>query len=313
MSFLSRRQLLSGLGLGSVGAIVSNGRAGALAAPRVDGNAVSGPVVPSTSRIETFGPEDARTTEVFSDGLGMHGYRQGAIGTRPLLNSDPLVIRLGGVDGEIIERVDVWMASATGAFAAPQVTLYRWSIDGTVLPSGVWNLATAPMPTGSGIQQLTFTPNHTIDRGSYYYAIDMLFGAGAPTGSQEFAGAKVTYGVPVSNGFFPVSPSRRVADTRSGTRLGANQQSIVDVSAYVPAGARFAIATLTATGTVGGGFLSAFPADVAWPGNSSLNWTASNQDLANTIVVGLSSAGAFAVRCGGGSTHVLVDITGFVL
>ena len=61
-----------------------------------------------------------------------------------------------------------------------------------------------------------------------------------------------------------------------------------------------------------------FPADVIWPGNSSINYTAPGTTLANggTSAIGfLTAAGQFSVLTGPAdpslSTDHIVDITGY--
>ena len=72
---------------------------------------------------------------------------------------------------------------------------------------------------------------------------------------------------------------------------------------------------LTVTETSGSGFLAVFPADVAWPGNASINWTGSNQTVGNggTVAIGfLDGPAQMRVAMGGtGSTHYIIDITGY--
>lgn len=85
----------------------------------------------------------------------------------------------------------------------------------------------------------------------------------------------------------------------------------------IPADAVAVTYNLTATGTLGAeGYLAVFPADINWPGNSSLNWFASNVSIANGGVVALGNydaPGQISVYAGNvpqTGTDFIVDITG---
>lgn len=75
---------------------------------------------------------------------------------------------------------------------------------------------------------------------------------------------------------------------------------------------------LTVTNTMGvGGYLAVFPADIFWPGNSSINWFGSGLDLSNggIVAVGdLSEPGQVSVYMGevpNTATYFILDITGY--
>jgi hypothetical protein len=95
---------------------------------------------------------------------------------------------------------------------------------------------------------------------------------------------------------------------------------IADVNGnlMIPENAVAVTYNLTITGTFGGsGFLALYPADVFWPGNSSIDWFAPGLDLANGGVVALgnySGPGEIAVYCGDvfeTATDFIIDITGY--
>ena len=88
----------------------------------------------------------------------------------------------------------------------------------------------------------------------------------------------------------------------------------------IPSDAVAVTYNLTVTGTYGvKGFLALYPADIFWPGNSSINWFAPELDLANGGVVALgnySGPGQIAVYCGNifdTATDFIIDITGYYL
>ena len=91
----------------------------------------------------------------------------------------------------------------------------------------------------------------------------------------------------------------------------------------VPLAATAAAVNLTISGTTANGFLSMFSSDVPFPGTSNINWTAAGIDQANYVVsaVGIvnpttpaTSAPAVKIHAGGGgTTNVVVDVTGYYL
>lgn len=86
----------------------------------------------------------------------------------------------------------------------------------------------------------------------------------------------------------------------------------------IPSNAVAVTYNLTATGTWGAeGYLAVFPADINWPGNSSINWFGGDLSIANGGVVTLGfldGPGQISVYCGQVSltgTDFIVDITGY--
>ena len=70
---------------------------------------------------------------------------------------------------------------------------------------------------------------------------------------------------------------------------------------------------MTVTETVVGGFVAVFSAGIAWPGNSSINWAASNQTVANGVITAVDGNGNIKIRGGGNPTHVIIDRIGFMV
>ena len=113
---------------------------------------------------------------------------------------------------------------------------------------------------------------------------------------------------PAATGDGPVAPGQeRTIDLTSGFRTGSTDP--VDA---VPAAATAAALNLTVVDTTGSGFLAVFSADQAYPGTSNINWSGSNQILANFAVAATSLAGAVRLHAGGtGVTNVVVDVSGY--
>jgi len=112
--------------------------------------------------------------------------------------------------------------------------------------------------------------------------------------------------------FLPFSGSDpRAYDSRaSGGRMTSGTERSIPLG--FP-GASAALVNVTVTETAGLGFVAAFADGIAYPGNSTINWTSSGTTTANGAVVAMSSAGSIKLRCEVGSTHVIVDRLGWFL
>jgi hypothetical protein len=140
------------------------------------------------------------------------------------------------------------------------------------------------------------------------------------------AGPARTEGIAGGYVFVPINPFRAY-DSRSYADgfMGGGDTVYFDVltdqngAAMIPADAVAVTYNLTATVTLNSGFLAIYPADIYWPGNSSLNWTQTNQTLANggTVAIGnLDGPGQVEVYCGPATylgTDFIVDITGYYI
>lgn len=117
---------------------------------------------------------------------------------------------------------------------------------------------------------------------------------------------------PTGSRYVPVRP-RRVLDTRvAGGPVDQATVRSVDLSAVAPAGARAAIVNLTAVRPTAATWLVAYRSDTARPDTSTLN-VGVGETRANLAVVPLSVTGRIDVYNRFGSTHVLVDVTGFLI
>ena len=97
----------------------------------------------------------------------------------------------------------------------------------------------------------------------------------------------------------------------NGVDLSTGIASIPDV---VPAGASAVQFTLTADGATGSGFLSVTPGDSTTYKASTINWTPTTTTIATGGLCKLDGARQLAIYAGGvGSTHFLVDVTGYYL
>jgi len=131
------------------------------------------------------------------------------------------------------------------------------------------------------------------------------------SGGSALFGVTLGY-TPPTQGFIPFGGATpRVLDTRiAGGPLQANEERIIDLGF---AGARGAVLNLTVTNTGAGGFVAVFPANVVWPGNSSINWKSPNQDIANGVTSALDPSGRITIRGGGTPTDVIIDRIGWLI
>jgi hypothetical protein len=168
---------------------------------------------------------------------------------------------------------------------------------------------TLPSSGGPPLTQTeNLAPPVVLDRESTYTVSFYLL-----AGSAVF-GCSIGY-LPPTQSFVPFSGGDpRVLDTRlpgplTG-KLGAGQEKVVSLGF---AGARTAVINLTITETVGAGFVAVFPANIAWPGSSSINWSASNQNIANGVITAVDGNGNIKIRGGSNPTHVVIDRIGFMI
>lgn len=139
---------------------------------------------------------------------------------------------------------------------------------------------------------------------------------------------KIT-GTAVAGAFHAVSPSR-VYDSRLPApspgvlAQGANRlvsvadkrdldTGAVTTANVVPAGATAISVNLTVTGTSGGGYLAVNEGGNNTIAASAINWTAAGLAIANSIIVPINAARQVSVICGQGSTHFILDVSGYYL
>jgi hypothetical protein len=82
-------------------------------------------------------------------------------------------------------------------------------------------------------------------------------------------------------------------------------------------GGGLAAAAVPVTATEGRGYLVVRPEDLSgeqpWPSTSNVNWSSTGQTLANLTFSAVGGEHAIEVRCdGGGSTHVICDVQGYL-
>ena len=120
-------------------------------------------------------------------------------------------------------------------------------------------------------------------------------------------------------GAYVAVPPVRLFDTRDGTGgvlsrpLGPAETVSVPVGGQggVPTDATAAVLNVTVTGTTAGSYLTVWPAGVAKPLASNLNWTAGTT-IPNLVEVGLGAGGQVSVYNAAGRVDVIFDLAGYV-
>lgn len=143
--------------------------------------------------------------------------------------------------------------------------------------------------------------------------------AGTPGTWRKLAGSAT------AGAFHAITP-HRVYDSRHSTRVpsggtrtisiadGISGAGTVDAPNLVPAGATAISVNVTLTATMGGGYLTLYPAGVATPTASTINWSATGQSLANAVQLAVSTGRQITIFGGGvGTTHVILDVMGYYL
>jgi hypothetical protein len=144
----------------------------------------------------------------------------------------------------------------------------------------------------------------------------MVLMNGITATTQSVHGMLVGYEPPpgpeIPPAFVAASPIARVLDTRTtGGKLRPNEERVVGLG--VPGDVSAAVINLTVTETEGAGFVAVFPADVGYPGNSSINWSAPNENIANGVIAEVDATGQVKIRGGVNPTHVVIDVLGVLL
>jgi hypothetical protein len=95
-----------------------------------------------------------------------------------------------------------------------------------------------------------------------------------------------------------------------GTAGPARVIQIVGVVPGVPADAVAVVGNLAVTQEAGIGFATIWPSG-PWPGTANINFAA-GLDTSNSFTAGLSPTGTVSIAASN-TTHVVIDITGYVL
>ncbi len=122
---------------------------------------------------------------------------------------------------------------------------------------------------------------------------------------------------PGASDFYTITPCRLVNTLQTGPAPVSGQTSLVDVhgACGVPETATAVALNVTVLQSTGAGRLAVHPGNLLIPGTSTLNFKA-NQTLANNAILPLASNGEGTLGItpfviGGGTVHVIVDLSGY--
>lgn len=304
---LSRRAVLGGLGAGVVGAgLLASGSAGAApttgvmtgtAIPSAFPQAATPTALKPALRYIVFAGHDFAPLESADEYTTLDGrfrFLGASFGYASVLPNLPI--------GAVIKELELYGTRT----AAGIVELDLWR--STVTSGEVAEIATVVVPAVAGEFTATLPVDDIHDATHKSTPFVNINAAAAPT--TQIYGMRIGYVSP--NGFIalPTAINPRVLDTRAGgTKLQPNEERIITLP--VPGGVAVVI-TLTATRTVGGGFISVFQAGIPWPGNSSINFVDPDQSVANTVISAVSADSKITIRGGQNATDVIIDVAGWI-
>lgn len=305
-SGISRRHLIAGLGAAS-------GAAGLLAA--LPGGSVSaGPISPALGPSgipEVLAPLVPSLTYVQLDAYSFFNVlttssRQvdNLTGANPVPSPGTLVAPLPVPSGAQLKQINL------SYLGTPTVQIWRRPLANPRNEESLVN-ETLPMHTGSDPRAESIAVDLPVTE-SVAYSLRVA----CPIGTSVF-GATVGYESTSTTsealGILPIDPPTRPLDTRQPGpqqgKLAAGEERVVQLG--LPAGAAGAIINLTITGTESNfGFVSVYRAGIAWPGNSSINWSSPELTAANGVITAVDAQGRITIRGGEASTHVVIDLVG---
>ncbi|MFC4998858.1 S8 family serine peptidase [Dactylosporangium cerinum] len=204
------------------------------------------------------------------------------------------------------ESTSATVSSTTTAGSAQVVSL---SVSG--LPSGATASFSPASITSGGSSTISITTSASTPSGNYGITV-------IGTGSTTTRTALFTLAVNSPEGsYFPLAPSR-ILDTREGNGaptgpLGPNQTLHLQVTGRggVPAtGVSTVLLNVTVTGPTSAGYLTVFPAGVARPTASNLNFTA-GWTGANSVTVQVGAGGKVDIFNPAGNVSVIADVVGY--
>lgn len=223
--------------------------------------------------------------------------------TEPLVAGGTAPVKIEGVGGIPSSGVTgvVLNLTVTGTTGAGSVI--AWA-DGTSKPSTnnlnwtgagqtIAASATVEVAGDGAVDLYTSSTTHLIADVQGYYTSDT-------TGSKYTA----------------LTPAR-LLDTRSKVGISTTTKitnAVVSLKVRghggVPTGASSVVLNLTATQTVGGGYLEAYPEGATRPTASNVNWSATGSTIPNLVVVPIGSDGNVSIYVHG-TSHVIADVSGY--
>lgn len=320
----SRRAVFGGLGAGIVGAGLLGGEASAAPARQGVMTGAASTFVPEAATQTALKPNlryvlvcghDMAPLESPSEYTTLDGrfrFVNASSGYASVLLNLPT--------GTVIKELEMYGIRG----AAGTVSLDLWK--STVLSGGVALSGQAVTPVAAGEFTVTAAVNDLQDDTFKSTPFAFIDGAAAPT--TQIYGIRVGYTTPAP-AFTPIDPAR-VYDSRFAAYapnngvMAPNTSRVVPVkdgrdtagavvaANVVPEGAVAVAINVTVAGPTGPNFLSVVPGDAAAFTASTINWPG-GFDAANGAIVKLDANRQLKVFCGDqtGSTHVIIDVTGY--
>jgi hypothetical protein len=183
----------------------------------------------------------------------------------------------------------------------------------TAYPDGV---------TEPGTQNVTFVSGQTVATLALVTlgaggVVDLTYNG---TGTTQLIADVAGYFTPTAaSGYTSLSPAR-LLDTRNGTGapkgVVGNGQAVVlniagaDGGALPSSGITAVALNVTVTGTVGGGYITAYPDGTTRPLASNVNFSPGDT-LANLVIVPVGADGKVDLFNGSGGTQIIADVAGY--
>lgn len=323
---LSRRAVFGGLGAGIVGAGLLSGAASAErpsgtegvmtgAAPTVHALAATAtPLQPNLHYVLLCGHDMAplESPSEYTTLDGRFHFAGASSGYASVLLNLPI--------GSVIKELEMY--GARKALGAVRLELWK-----STVPSGEVELSgQVATPVAAGEFTVTVAVNDLQD--STFKSTPFAFIDATAATSAQIYGIRVGYTTP-QLAFTPIDPAR-VYDSRLAAyapnngvmapntsrvvsvKDGRNAAGTVVAPNIVPDGAAAVAVNVTVSGTTGPNFLSVVPGDAAAFTASTINWPG-GFDAANGAIVKLDASRQLKLFCGDqtGSTHVIIDVTGY--
>jgi hypothetical protein len=290
---LSRRSLIGTAAVVSGASLVALGRSDSVSAfaPTAE------PLLSAPVDGLTYIGLDAFAFDVAGTSPTAYRLYQEITGMQPQPASDHLYASLPIPIGSVIKQINVSYQNQ------PIVAVVRRD-----LATGAYTDLTpvTGLDAGTGVSTQTLAVNGELTQGATY-GVRVFCSAG-----DSVLGMTIGY-IPPAQAFIPFSGANpRALDTRSGARVAAGAEVVVDLSTFVIPTARAAVLNVTAVQVGGRGFLSVYRDGITFPGNSSVNYTEAGQTVANGVITAMTN-GKIKVRAGDTSTHLLVDVIGSLL
>ena len=116
----------------------------------------------------------------------------------------------------------------------------------------------------------------------------------------------------VSSGLALLPVPKRAYDSRTGggPRTTVDSDRTISLATFVPALSSAALITITAIGTIGAGYLTAYKGGTTYGGGRSVSWSRTGDTLTASATTAVNSTRTIKVRAGG-ATHFLIDVVGY--